>query len=62
LVLATVLSRWQLELADNKPVVPVRKGALLGPAKGVPMVVTGRRSQNQRILQTEFDKSLILER
>ena len=52
LVLATVLSNWQLELADSKPVEPVRKGALLGPAQGVPMVVRGMRPQNQRILQT----------
>jgi unspecific monooxygenase len=54
LVLATVLSRWQLELADNKPVVPVRKGALLGPATGVPMVVKKGRFQNQTIAQTAF--------
>jgi unspecific monooxygenase len=52
LVLATVLSRWELELADSKPVEPVRKGALLGPTQGVPMVVRGKRPQNQRILQT----------
>ena len=52
LVLATVLSRWQMELADSKPVKPVRKGALLAPAEGVRMVVKGMRSQNQRILQT----------
>jgi unspecific monooxygenase len=52
LVLATVLSNWQLELADSKPVKPVRKGALLGPAQGVPMVVRGKRPENQRIFQT----------
>lgn len=52
LVLATLLSRWQLELADNKPVVPVRKGALLGPAKGVPMVLKKTRFQDQKIDQT----------
>jgi cytochrome P450 family 110 len=52
LVLATVLSQWQLELADSKPVEPVRKGALLGPAQGVPMVVRGRRPENQRMLET----------
>jgi unspecific monooxygenase len=52
LVLATVLSNWQLELADSTAVKPVRKGALLGPAQGVRMVVKGRRPENQRILQT----------
>lgn len=52
LVLAILLSRWQMELADSKPVEPVRKGALLTPAQGVRMVVKGRRPENQRILQT----------
>ncbi len=51
LVLATVLSSWQLELADSKPVEPVRKGALLGPDQGVPMVVRGRRSESQRTIE-----------
>ncbi len=50
LVLATVLSRWQMELASRKPVEPVRKGALLGPAQGVRMVARGKRPENQRIL------------
>ena len=52
LVLATVLSNWQMALADTKAVQPTRKGALLGPSGGVPMVVTGKRSQNQRILES----------
>ncbi|NJM70123.1 MAG: cytochrome P450 [Scytonema sp. RU_4_4] len=52
LVLATVLSQWQMELADSKPVQPVRKGALIGPAGGVRMVVTRRRAQNERVLET----------
>lgn len=52
IVLATVLSCWQMELADGKPVQPVRKGALLGPAEGVRMVVKGMNPQNQPILET----------
>jgi cytochrome P450 len=52
LVLATVLSNWQMKLADTKPVLPVRKGVLLAPGGGVPMVVTAKRQQNQRILET----------
>jgi unspecific monooxygenase len=52
LVLATVLSRWQLALADSKPVQPVRRGILLAPADGVRMVVTGMRPQHQQILET----------
>ncbi|MCC5664118.1 cytochrome P450 [Nostoc sp. CHAB 5784] len=51
-VLATVLSRSQMELADSKPVQPVRKGFLFSPAGGVQMVVTGRREQNQAVRET----------
>lgn len=51
-VLATVLSCWQMELAQSQPVQPTRKGALLGPKGGVQMMVTGRREQNQRLLET----------
>lgn len=51
LVLATVLSRWQMELANSKPVQPIRRGAVFGPTDGVRMVVTGMRLQNQRVLQ-----------
>jgi unspecific monooxygenase len=51
-VLATVLSRWKLALADSKPLQPVRRGALIAPTDGFRMVVTGMRSQNQRIFQT----------
>ncbi|MBE9200768.1 MULTISPECIES: cytochrome P450 [unclassified Nodularia (in: cyanobacteria)] len=41
LVLATVLSKWQMELADSQPVQPIRKGILFGPKGGVPMVIKG---------------------
>ncbi len=51
-VLATVLSRWQMELADSKPVLPKRKGPLLGPGRAVQMMVTGSREQNQQLLET----------
>ncbi len=54
MVLATVLSSWQMELADDKPVQPVRKGALLGPSDGVWMIVRGMRPQNQLILETSL--------
>ena len=52
LVLAKVLSRWQMELADSKPVKSVRRGLLFGPSDGVRMLVIDKRSQNQRIVQT----------
>ena len=43
LVLATVLSGWQLSLADDKPVQAKRRGILLAPAGGVKMVMKGKR-------------------
>jgi unspecific monooxygenase len=51
LVLANVLSNWNMELADTQPVQPARKGALLGPGGGVKMVVKGKREKNQPILE-----------
>ena len=52
LVLATVLSNWEMELANTQPVLPVRKGLLFGPKGGVQMVVKGRREQNQLVPET----------
>ncbi|MHC5828000.1 MAG: cytochrome P450, partial [Nostoc sp.] len=52
LILVTVLSRWQLELTNSKPMLPVRRGLLLAPPNDFRMVATGMRPQNQRILQT----------
>ncbi|MGK7872551.1 MAG: cytochrome P450 [Xenococcaceae cyanobacterium] len=43
LVLATVLSGWQLALGDNKPVQAKRRGLLLAPTGGVKMVMTQQR-------------------
>lgn len=54
LVLATVISQWEMKLADDKSVQPVRKGALLGPSEGVRMAVIGKRCHNQRVLETSF--------
>ncbi|MEH1803041.1 MAG: cytochrome P450 [Nostoc sp.] len=54
LVLATLLSSWQMKLGDTKPVLPVRKSFLLAPGGGVPMVVTGERQQNQRVLESNL--------
>ncbi|BAZ42306.1 cytochrome P450 [Calothrix sp. NIES-4101] len=43
LVLATILSRYQLELADKQPEKLKRRGPTLGPENGVKMIITGRR-------------------
>ena len=44
LVLATILANYQLELADNQPVKPQRRGVTLAPAGGVKMILKGKRS------------------
>jgi cytochrome P450 len=43
LVMATIVSCFQLALADNRPVRPVRRGLGLPPPKGMRMVVTNQR-------------------
>jgi len=45
LVLATILLNYQLELVENKPVKPQRRGVTLAPAGDVKMVIKGRRSR-----------------
>ncbi|GAX40393.1 cytochrome P450 [Tolypothrix sp. NIES-4075] len=47
LVLATILSHYQLALADNQPERLQRRGFTLAPANGVKMVVTGRRARQE---------------
>ncbi len=44
LVLATILSRYQLALVDPRPVRPVRRGITLVPSGGVPVVVRSDRA------------------
>ena len=41
LVLATIMSRYEFELADNKPEIPRRRGVTLAPANGVKMRIVG---------------------
>ncbi len=43
LVLATILAKYQLALADDKPVKLQRRGFTLAPTGGVKMVMTGKR-------------------
>jgi cytochrome P450 family 110 len=42
LVLATVVSHYQLKLLDSQPEVPCRRGVTLAPARGVRMAMLGR--------------------
>jgi cytochrome P450 family 110 len=39
LVLATVLSQWQLQLTSDRPIHPIRRGFAITPDRGVPMQV-----------------------
>lgn len=50
-VLAKILSRLELALADSRPVRPVRRG-LVSASSAVRLVVTGSRSQTTRPLQS----------
>ncbi len=45
LVLATILSRYEMELADKRPEIPRRRGVTLAPTRGVKMVMKGLRSR-----------------
>jgi cytochrome P450 len=47
LVLATLLSHWQLELAENKPVKPSRRGVTLAQSTNIRMRVLGRQEMTK---------------
>ncbi|MEH1834976.1 MAG: cytochrome P450 [Nostoc sp.] len=50
LVLATVLSHYQLALVDQRIERPQRRGFTLAPASGVKMVITGRRAPQESLV------------
>ncbi|HEY9639576.1 MAG TPA: cytochrome P450 [Coleofasciculaceae cyanobacterium] len=52
LALFTILSHYQLDLAETAPVVPVRRGVTVGPKGGVKMVMTGRVAEPQAAIPT----------
>ncbi len=43
LVLATMMSRYQMTLASQKPEIPKRRGVTLAPGTGVKLVLNGKR-------------------
>jgi cytochrome P450 family 110 len=55
LVIATILSNYQLSLVDSQPEIPRRRGVTLAPARGVKMVITGRsvREKPREIVTTQ---------
>ncbi|MBW4575727.1 MAG: cytochrome P450 [Aphanothece sp. CMT-3BRIN-NPC111] len=56
LVLATILSRFQLALADNRPVKPVRRGLTMTPSGGVRLVVRSQRQKAFKKLVTQTNE------
>ena len=60
LVLATIVSRFQLALVDRRPVKPVRRGLTVAPPGGMRMVVTSER-QNTLLISSPANKSDIRE-
>ncbi len=54
LVLATIMSKYELTLANQKPEKPSRRGVTLAPANGVKMILTGERvlQKKQALLAT----------
>ncbi|MBC7882580.1 MAG: cytochrome P450 [Anaerolineae bacterium] len=50
LILATILSRWELSLVSDQPVQPGRRGlGGIKPSGGVPMVLTGQRNARSSV-------------
>jgi unspecific monooxygenase len=56
LVLATILSNYQLALADHKPEVLQRRGVTLAPARGAKMVITAKRVRPEPQLATNHEQ------
>lgn len=50
LVVATILSRYQLTLADRQPERPQRRGVTLAPARGVKMAIAGQRARQKPLV------------
>jgi cytochrome P450 len=52
LVLAKILSGWELELADTRDIKPKRRGLVTGPDRPIQMVVKSKRQVKSRTLET----------
>ena len=52
LVLAKILTGWDLSLTSNRPILPKRRGATIAPDNGVPLVVNGigRQTESQKAI------------
>jgi len=52
LVLASIISKYELTLANNKLVKPQRRGLTISPAGGVPLIFQNKRTTSTKQLQT----------
>ncbi len=50
LILATILSSYQLELANDRPIKPKRRGGTVSPSNGVPLVMKGKRTTKKALV------------
>ncbi len=50
LVIATILSSYQLELANDRAIKPKRRGGTLSPSNGVPLVMKGKRAAKKALV------------
>ena len=48
LVLAKILTGWDLSLTSDRPILPKRRGATVAPANGVPLIVNRKRDCIER--------------
>ena len=48
LVLAKILTKWDLSLTSDRPIRPKRRGATVAPDNGVPLVVNRQRARVKR--------------
>ena len=51
LILATIIQKFELELVDKKPLLPVRRGITIVPSGGVSMIVKSRRTKHLSLKQ-----------
>ena len=49
IVIATILSRYELALANNEPVKPKRSRVNFTPSNGVPLVMKGKRAAQKAV-------------
>ena len=59
LVLATILTNWDLSLKSDRPSLPKRRGATIAPNNGVPLILNGRRSRTKNNLAVASENVFI---